>query len=219
MFRIMNMRRAKILTIIGITLTVLGAYGWASAILSTMGKAFWISSTTEVPLGELTGIAVDNEGRIYCGAASYSRIQVYSRGGQFLRGWHYSGTVEYRFRINDKDQLEVADAHRTRRGDLPDILTVFDANGKLIASREDDGCYDRFGSEADLRYYHPSGSIYLIRGKHILPRIYRITTLGKSELIVQTAWCYWPIMAPLPAWFMFIIGLLFLRFASKKTLG
>ena len=107
MFRIMNMKWAKILTILGITLTVLGAYGWASAILSTMGKAFWISSNTEVPLGELTGIQSITKEEYIVGLFLIQGFKSIHAADNFLEAGITLGQLNIAFELMTKTSLKL----------------------------------------------------------------------------------------------------------------
>jgi len=52
-----------------------------------------MSSRIQLPLGGVDSIAVDSMGRVYCGIPFYSRIQVYSKEGDFLQGWFVPDAV------------------------------------------------------------------------------------------------------------------------------
>ena len=67
-------------------LLLLGVVGWFAAPAYMLGL-LPIPATVEVPQGELETIAVDPEGRIYCGGQFWQRVQVYDHDGNFLHGW------------------------------------------------------------------------------------------------------------------------------------
>ena len=49
-------------------------------------RTLFHQSTTQFPLGELSGIAVDAKGNVYLASPAYERIQVYTNQGKFSRG-------------------------------------------------------------------------------------------------------------------------------------
>ena len=68
-------------------MTLLGLFGFSTGGLTSWHKAFWVSLKTELPLGDLGGVAVDSKGNVYCVANFYGRIQKYSSNGTFRKGW------------------------------------------------------------------------------------------------------------------------------------
>ncbi len=47
-------------------MTLLGLFGFSNGFLTAWNKAFWESSKTEPPLGDLIGVAVDSTVHVYC---------------------------------------------------------------------------------------------------------------------------------------------------------
>jgi hypothetical protein len=202
----------RLIKVAGISLVILTVLGWVHPFL-------FRNEHYERPLSGLSGIAVDEHEKIYCGVPAYGRIQVYSSGGKFVDSWRYTGTQDFRLRINDKKQLEVADANKTRQGDKPDILTVFDLTGRQVSSQIDDECWNRFGAEADTSLRLVSGEILFIPSRYFYPRVIKKSVDGKSTVLIQNSWYNWFIMMPLPTWFWWIIGLLLMRFSQRKYGG
>lgn len=201
---------------LGIFLVTAGAIGWVCAfLLDNVFGSIWGQLRYERPLTELLGIAVDSEGRIYCGTPPYSRIQVYSAEGRFIDSWYYPGTGEYRLMVNESDQLEVADANRTRRGDLTDILTTYDRAGRLLTREEVDGSWARFGSESESSFRLPSGEVLYIPDRRFYPRIEKRAISGEVSIVIRNSWVLWFFAAPLPTWFWFAMGGLLLKFGQQ----
>ncbi len=67
-------------------LLALGLVGWFGAFACNLWLSKLAGPGAEFPLAELQGVALDSEGRIYCGAMAHARVQVYDRAGCFLRG-------------------------------------------------------------------------------------------------------------------------------------
>lgn len=207
---------ARGIRVLGISLIVVGAVGWFHAVLldNVLGSV-WGRFRYERPLTELMGIAVDSEGRIYCGTPPYNRIQVYSAEGRFIDSWYYPGTAEYRLRVNENDQLEVADANRTRRGDMTDILTTYDRTGKILSREEVDGAWVGFGEESERSFQFPSGDRLFIPDRRFYPRIERQPISGEVSIVIRNSLILWFIAAPLPTWFWFAIGVLMLKVGRR----
>ncbi len=201
---------------VGIFLIAAGAIGWVNAFL--LDNAFggiWGQLRYERPLTELLGIGVDGQGRIYCGTPPYRRIQVYSAEGRFIDSWYYPGTVEFRLRINENDLLEVADANRTRHGDLTDILTVYDRSGQILTREEVDGAWARFGSESESVFRLPSGEMLVIADRRFYPRIEKHSASGEEvAIVIRNSWILWFFAAPLPTWVWFAMGIVLLNFGK-----
>ena len=159
-----------------------------------------------MPLGDLSGVAVDNNNNIYCVANFYYRIQKYAPNGSFLKGWP-SLDNNPRIKINEHDQLEVANDKRTRKEDHPDSLSTYDSEGNLISEKIVDGCYKQFGEECEKMCHTKSGDAYLIKNKWLWPHIVKTTPSGISETVVTTPWYRWLLLGPFPAWIFFAVGL------------
>ncbi|MBN1364843.1 MAG: hypothetical protein JW976_08565, partial [Syntrophaceae bacterium] len=70
-----------------IVVCIVGFFGFINGFFTAWEKAFWVSSKTELPLGDIGGIAADSDGNIYVLANFYDRVQKYSPEGKFLTGW------------------------------------------------------------------------------------------------------------------------------------
>lgn len=73
------------LCVVGIILWIVGFLAWMLGVAVSSGNAPFVTSTTEMPLGDVRSVAVDSKGRIYCGLAFYRRIQQYNSNGVFQR--------------------------------------------------------------------------------------------------------------------------------------
>jgi hypothetical protein len=194
---------------------ILGFTGFVNGFLTAFEKAFWVSPKTELPLGDIGGIAADSNGNVYMIAHFYSRIQKYSSDGEFLRGWP-SNHNNPRLRVNQHDQLEVADDRRTRSGDdFPDTLSTYDSNGDLISEEVVDGCYDEFGEESEKSCQDNNGNKYSIHNKYWWPHVIKTTNQGAETKAVKTPFHLWLILGPFPAWIFMAVGLVGLGKLNK----
>lgn len=183
-------------------MTFLGLFGFSTGGLH---KAFWVSSKTELPLGELGGVAVDSKGNIYCLANFYCRIQKYASDGTFLKGWS-SPDNNPRIRVDERDQLELANDNRTMSGDDPDTFSIYDSEGNLISKKVMDDCYSRFGQECERLCRTTSGDIYTIRSKWLWPHIVKKAPSGIESVVVDTPLYLWLILGPFPSWIFIAVG-------------
>ncbi len=188
-------------------MTFLGLFGFSNGCLTAFNKTFWVSSKTAVPLGDLGGVAVDSKGNVYCVANFYCRIQKYATNGAFLKGWS-SQDNNPRIRVNEYDQLELANDNKTRSADYPDTLSTYDSEGNLISKKVMDGCYSRFGKECERLCRTTSGDIYTIRNKWLWPHIVKKAPSGTESVVVDTPLYLWLILGPFPSWVFFAVGLI-----------
>lgn len=196
-------RRARVLKLSAGALLLLGFVGWFGGALMLIHKPGWISSNTQLPLGDLHCIAVDSQGRIYCGLGFYSRIQVYDDQGRFLRGWWIDATGRLRLHMAEGDRLEVEAIRRDR-------IFTFDPNGTLIESRQEtEAQREDFDRRDQLPVADARGRTFAVRSKLFWPRVVREDQAGRTT-IISMPWYLWPIMGPLPAWLFFFVGILLL---------
>jgi len=188
-------------------MTLLGLFGFFNGFLTAWNKAFWVSSKTELPLGDLSGVAVDSKGNVYCVANFYYRIQKYAPDGTFLKGWS-SQDNNPRIRVNEYDQLESANDNRTRSGDYPDTLSTYDSEGNLISEEVVDNCYAQFGEECERLCRITSGDIYIIHNKWLWPHIVKKAPSGNESIVIDTPLYLWLILGPFPSWIFFAFGLI-----------
>ena len=68
---------------LAIILVFVGGFGFLRGFLTSIGTVKSEKTFERLPLGDLRGIAVDNDGRVYCGLQFYGRVQVYNNQGKF----------------------------------------------------------------------------------------------------------------------------------------
>ena len=164
----------------------------------------------ELPLGDLSGIAVDSEGHIYCGLQFFSRVQVYDADGKFLYSvYANSSGGAFRIRINEDDQLEVATARN-------DKLYCFDKNGNLVRQLSWVGHYfSDFGKTGESRFYDDKeDATYFRKGYPISAHVVKRDSTGQENIIIRTPFHKWVFQGPLPAWFIAIPGIVALEISG-----
>ena len=199
----MSKKTRCFIRITGVLLLVVGLGGFLAAPISFESDFFRkVLGSFELPLRELSGIAVDSEGHVYCGLQSYGRVQVYDAEGEFLYSVPSgSSGGAFRIRINEDDQLEVATARN-------DKLYLFDKSGNLVRERSNVGHYfSDFGKTGESRFYDDKeDATYLRKGYPIRSHVIKRDSTGRENIIIRTPFCKWVFQSPLPAWFIGAIG-------------
>lgn len=197
----MGKKTRHIIRIIGVLFLVVGLVGFLAGPLSFKSASFRkVLDPFELPLGDLQGIAVDSEGRIYCGLQFFSRVQVYDADGRFLYSvYANSSGTPFRIRINEDDQLEVAITGN-------DKVYLFDQNGNLVRERSKVGhYYSDFAGES--RFYDAKeDATYFRKGYPIMAHVVKRDSTGRENVIIRNPFHKWVFQGPLPAWLIGAIG-------------
>lgn len=110
-----------------------------------------------VPLASPSGLAVDEEGRVYAGTG-VDRLHVYGADGRFVRAWSLDrGAGRVRLRVAAPGRIEVATEGSGR-------LHSFDHDSRLTGTTPDAGAFARFGPTQDRVAEGPGGTRYEIEG-------------------------------------------------------
>jgi len=170
--------------------------------LTTIHPPGWITPETQLPLGDLHCIALDSQGRIYCGLGFYSRVQVYDSQGRFLRGWQVdAGGGMLRMNMTEDDRLEVEAGRRDR-------VFTFDPNGSVLESHQMTAVQrESFDRMDQLVATDSLGRTFAVRSQLFWPRVVREDQAGRTT-VVSMPWYLWPIMGPFPAWGFAFAGIL-----------
>jgi hypothetical protein len=202
------LKKNKILKYVGRILMAIGFIGW----FGSSAIDFCIPDYWELPLGYVRGLAVDNNGRIFCGLQSYSAIQVYDKNGNFIKRWKTNST-NFKLTLDEKDQLHVATA---RQG----FHYVFDAQGNLLQKQENALQYFQEIStdEQQYKWRDRRGDIYKIEPYSLIfPQITKTTIAGQTSTIISTPIYKWLVMEPFPAWFFIVFGIIISSAISKLS--
>ena len=157
----------------------------------------------------LEGIAVDSEGRVYCGSPLYSRVQVYDRHGEFLSGW-FTRLKLFNIAVDPNDNVRVAkgniDEYYNFKGDL------------LFTKKNSYSEYDlEFGDYLDLMEQSHTGDHYLIEG-FPLKKITRIDAQGYKTTFVKGPICSRFAETFLPALIFILLCFIAHMFLRKRML-
>lgn len=177
---------------------VFGLSAFFFGLLCTSGF-FTELPTYQFPLGDPTGIVVDNQGKIYCALQFYHRIQVYNSNGQFIQNWYVAGFGNFSFRINSPEQkilVEFADG----------TMLFYSTEGKLLLEPLDaedmvqsaEFCFDAIGD------------CYEIRNRLWNPHITKTDGNGVVQNIVSMSWASWLIVGPFIPWLEILLGFVLL---------
>lgn len=163
---------ARILLVAGLAGLVAGS--WAGAQLRR-GLSFG------VPLASPSGLAVDDEGRVYAGTDT-DRLHVYDADGRFVRAWSLDrGAGRVRLRVAAPGRIEVATERSGR-------LHVFDHDGQLLETTPDAAAFARFGSTQDRVADGPGGTRYEIEGGALVRTAPPPRTLLSPAVHAPLAW-------------------------------
>lgn len=202
----------KITKITSSLLMIFGACGFFGSAICwalAMSEKPWVSTWMRFPLGDLNDVVVDGNGQIYCAILGNQRIQVYSKEGEFLRGWFArSGGGRFDLWWDNDGFLHVVGYQHY----------IFNKEGVFLEEVEVDSSqeiamYDNIisGEPKD-----DSGCVYKIRNRHIFPKIVKIAPDEKESVIVSDPLFVWPVQGPLQGWFTLMLGFMGVIYLSKK---
>lgn len=182
---------------------LLVAFGLSSFFFGLLcaGGAFANLETYEFPLGDPTGIVVDDEGRIYCALQFYHRIQVYNSQGQFIQNWHIASPGNFSFRIHTQEHkilVELSDG----------AIVFFSTDGKLILEPPAQNIDDMV--QASTFCFDAIGDCYEIKNRLWNPHIVKITSGAPEQILVKMTWYQLLISGPLIPWLEILLGFILL---------
>jgi len=165
---------------------------------------------TQSPLGELRGILVDANGKLYCGVHDYSRIHVYDNQGDFLYSICINGQGgDFKFTLDEDNNVKVATVRNK-------MLYTFDQDGNLIKTEKNEKAYYDFKTKDDYRLVTKDGVLYKISNPlWIFPRVSKITADGQESILVKSDFKAW---LSVSAWLFYGVGLLILGGGVNKLL-
>jgi hypothetical protein len=199
---VMTMLLSFSLLLIGVGL--LGFGSQVSKVMMQSTRRFLFSEKVQFPLTNLSGIAIDNDGRIYLAIQAYDRIQVYSSEGNFIKGWFVDAEGGgLGIWIEDDDLLHVC-TRVTGRHD------VFDPNGLLLERREITSLDENvrlFEKTAGLKEQDIFGNTYIIKSPAWSPHVTKTTPTGHQIVLVRSRYYFWLMHSSLGVWFVLVVGL------------
>jgi len=200
---VMAMLLSVLLLLIGVGL--IGFNRQVSMFMMHSTQRFLFSEKTQFPIANLSGIAIDNEGRTYLAIRAYGRIQVYSSEGDFIKGWFVDTEGgDFNIWIEDDHLIHVC----TRMTDRHD---VFDSSGQLIENIEITS-YDEekrlFKKAGGLKEQDAFGNTYVIQNRKWFPKVVKTNLNGLDAPLIKSPYHFWLMYPPLAAWLIFATGLI-----------
>jgi|GEM_PF-3305641 len=134
---------------------------------------------TEYPFIDTRGIAVNDQGLIYCGVHFFGVIQVYNLNGEFLYGLKIDAADgDFNFKLDQNDNLIVA----TVRNDK--VFTI-NKQGEIISEETNDNAYYEIGEKYKYAFIDKQGNLYQIRNPLLLfPHIVKINS-NNTEILIS----------------------------------
>ena len=167
----------------------------------------------QFPISIPGGIAVDEHGRIYIAIQGYSRIQVYDKKGNFLKGWFVNTTGIFDIWLGDDSLLHAVLARASSHD-------VFDLNGRLLKStkvtsnEEEHRLFEKAGG---LKEQDAFGNTYSIQSSEWFPKVVKRTLSGKEFVLIKDPFYYWLVKSPQPIWVVGLAGLIIIVILVKVT--
>lgn len=158
----------------------------------------------EFPLGDLGGIAVNGKGRIYLALQAYSRVQLYSAEGHFIRGFFVPTDGAFDIWVDDRDRLHAA-LSRAK------LHQVYDSTGNVLHSESIASVEDavRLLRNAPGRKQEDSfGNTYEIEGVAWFPKVVRTAPDGRKQVLIQDALHSSLVRSPKPVLELGFVGFL-----------
>ena len=184
----------KIGIILSLLLILIGFIGFIGGGFITMGV---INYEKEVPLGDIKGIVVDNEGHIYIGLGFYGKVQVYDTNGEFIKNWK-AGASGGTFNIELTEDQNILIS--TARGDKQ---ILYDQNGNVLSKKSNYNIYSNTKRPRN-QFTTDRGETYEVVGG-MFPKI--IKTSPNNKMIVNQGLLLQIMKGPFPAWLIAALGI------------
>lgn len=183
----------------------MGFTGFIGGSLINMG---FIDFNNEVPLGDISGFVVDENGFIYVGLGFYGKVQVYDSHGVFVKNWKVNSIGgAFNIQLSEEQHIIISSTRN-------DNQTVYTNQGEVISNETIQGVYAMTKTPWDS-YTAPDGNNYVVKW-WMFPKIIR--TEPVEEIIVSQSIIYKVFAGPLPAWLIGAIGLILNFLLRKKEL-
>jgi hypothetical protein len=189
------------------TIRITGIAFFAYSGFMSIAAEYWgqhASLRTEVPIGRVEYLLVNDSGDVYVGSQPYSRIQVFDKHGNFLRGYSPGGLRGFEFSLVPESGLVVIkDGNGTyEMDDKTGVLVERSYEANIVAQGEIE-CHDKEGNQ------------YLCANwSWLWPRIQKVSPQGKESIVVCQPWTLWIRQSPSPARYIAILGLVLVLITS-----
>lgn len=207
MIRRLLSRPSRPISVISMALLILGlASCGAGFAITLIGSS--LPTDIELPLGALSGLAVDDDGRIYCAVQFYGRLQQYDSEGRFLEGVHIPAAAgAFKVKWNDQNQRVVVATVRNR------MAYEFNSELDLVVSGRNPELFFEM-NKYDATSVTRNDATYTLSDFLLLnPHIIKTDAYGSDRTIVRSPFHLWVVMGPAPAFFYIVVGVA-LRFIA-----
>jgi len=172
----------------------MGFTGFIGGALITIGI---IEYNKEVPLGDIKGIVVDNEGHIYIGLGFYGKVQVYDTNGKFIKNWEVAASGgSFNINLTEGQNILIS----TARGEKQ---ILYDKNGKVVSKNSIDNIYSETKRPWNS-FVTSEGDSYEVKGG-MFPSIIRISP--DNKVIVKQGLILQLMKGPFPVWLIGALGM------------
>lgn len=169
----------------------------------------------ELPNSRPRGLSIDGEGNIFCGSATYERIQMYDKNGKFVRAFDADvgkgSGVHFTFKVKDS-QLHIHVYDTWNKPERIDRKIAYSLDGSLLQAT-DIPSTDYEGYKVNNNVHDALGNSYVFKG-FLFPRVVKKNDDG-NDIIIGTPIYLWPFQSPLPAFAFFFIPILVLAGTKK----
>lgn len=198
-----------LVTIFAVSLIIIGSFGFMRGAVVSMGSVTGVTYE-RMPLGDLRGVVVDNNGTIYCGLCFYSRVHIYDKNGSFVKAIKINtGGGYFKISLSNDNDLEVKTAREN-------TFYKFNKNGELIKQEKyNENTYDNSYSN-EYEYRDRDKNFFQIKNPLLFPHIVKTSSDRKQTVIVSMPFTDWLLMGPFPAWIFSVIGMILLFLTFKK---
>ena len=168
-------------------------FGFVCYFASNILELRLTSAKLRFPLAQISGIAVDGKGRVFCFSRLYNRLQVYDAAGNFLRGWFVDiPTGAFRILVDEQDSIRLASK---RSG----WNFFFDAHGHLVDKTKRSDFTKEFGWKSPTKVSDSLGNSYKIQSGKIWSKVIKTTPSGAEVELVSDPCRLRLVTAPVPA--------------------
>ena len=182
----------KLLPALAKLLLALGFVGFAGGGLIGTGA---FDYDGELPLSDIKGFVVDDNGHVYVGLGFYGMIQAYDANGKFIKNWRVKA-------VGGTFTIQLTEDHRifvqTARGNNK---LWFNRDGNIVAEEVRHTKYAEIDSRWDS-YTSEAGVTYAVKGG-MFPRIENST---HEKVVVSQGILFHMLKGPFPAWLFIALG-------------
>ena len=168
-------------------------------------------ANSEWPLGSIENMEINSKGNLYIASATYKRIQVYDKNGEFLFGWFIPTWKGFKMKINEDNNLCILFA---LKNNMYTFIEYTEKGG--IIMQTDDFAYNL--KQQGKWIEDSSSSIVFDRQSIIGTSIYKRNTDGKQKLFIVPPLYWIPINFPIPGAIFLVLGNFLLIFHFFKPI-